>query len=137
MKIGVKLTIIFFSIAFLSMLVVGFISYNQAKTSLEKEAFNRLTAVREMKTNQITNYLKMIEDQLLSFSEDPTTIRAMKKFKLGFDTIVKEFDLSSQSHSDLRKSVDGYIEKNVLPNLNKNLPNKLRAEDVSPLSDNA
>ena len=60
MKIGIKLTIIFFSIAFLSMAVVGYISYSQACASLEKEAFNRLTAVREMKSTQIKKLWKMV-----------------------------------------------------------------------------
>lgn len=37
MKIGLKLTITFFLVACISMLVIGAIAYTQAKTSLEKD----------------------------------------------------------------------------------------------------
>jgi uncharacterized membrane protein (DUF441 family) len=67
MKIGVKLTVTFFTIAFLSVIVIGYISYNKGKKSLEQESFNRLTAVREMKATQIEDYFQLIQDQASSF----------------------------------------------------------------------
>ncbi|HRD38538.1 MAG TPA: hypothetical protein PLC65_07900, partial [Bacteroidia bacterium] len=81
MKIGVKLTLTFFSIAFLSMLTVGIISYYRAKTSLEEESFKRLTAVREMKATQITNYFSQIKNQLVSLSHNPMIVEAAQNFK--------------------------------------------------------
>ncbi len=56
MKIGVKITVTFFAIAFLSMLVIGVISYKRTKSSFEKQSFEKLTTVREMKANQIQDY---------------------------------------------------------------------------------
>ena len=90
MKIGIKLTITFFCIAFIAMLVAGVISYVDAKEALKKESFNKLTAVREMKAVQIISYFKQIKDQLISFSEDPSIIEATKQFKVGFKQIITE-----------------------------------------------
>lgn len=131
MKIGVKLTIAFFLIAFASMFVVGFISYKRAKQSLEEESFNRLTAVREMKSGQISDYFNQIKDQLLDFSESPTIIQAMKEFKNGYNSINKELGFSAEKINLSQERVNTYIDTAVLPRLNVNLVKKLNAGDLS------
>lgn len=116
MKIGVKLTITFFSIAFLSVIVIGYISYNKGKKSLEQESFNRLTAVREMKAAQIEDYFKLIQDQASSFSQDPTVIEAMKSFKNGFNTTNTTSDFENK-----KAKLGEYVKTEFLPKLNKNI----------------
>jgi len=134
MKIGIKLTITFFLIAFLSMLVVGILSYHRAKASLQEESFNRLTAVREMKASQITDYFKEIKDQLLTLSEDPTIIEAMKHFKQGFNDINMELKVTPVQLDSSRNNLKEYLKENVLPKLNKNILKKLNVEDISSTS---
>ena len=46
----------FFAIAFLSMLVIGVVSDSCAKSPLEKQSFEKLATVREVKANQIQDY---------------------------------------------------------------------------------
>jgi len=116
MKIGVKLTVTFFSIAFLSVIVIGYISYNKGKKSLEQESFNRLTAVREMKATQIEDYFKLIQDQAGSFSQDPTVIAAMKGFKNGFDNTVIDGDFEEK-----KGKLSNYVYAEFLPKLNHNI----------------
>ena len=125
MKIGIKLTIVFFLIAFLSMLVVGVISYSQAKKSFKSESFNRLTAVREGKASQITDYFQQIQDQLLSLSENPATIDAMKSFRSGFNNIESELNYSSTDFDASKSNLHKYIKDTVLPLVNKNLYTKI------------
>jgi len=116
MKIGVKLTVTFFSIAFLSVIVIGYISYNKGKKSLKQESFNRLTAVREMKATQIEDYFKLIQDQAGSFSHDPTVIEAMKSFKKGFDNTVIDGDFEEK-----KGKLSNYVYAEFLPKLNHNI----------------
>jgi serine phosphatase RsbU (regulator of sigma subunit) len=101
------------------MLIIGMISYNKAKKSLEQESFNRLTAVREMKANQIEDYFAQIRDQVITFSEDPTVISAMKEFKKGFDEYPADetFDAKKRALAD-------YLNSDFLPRLNKNMDKK-------------
>ena len=135
MKIGSKLTITFFLIAFLSMLVVGVISYRKAKVSFEQDFFNELTAVREIKSSQIVGYFEQIQDQLLSFSEDPSLIEAMKQFKYGFDHIDEELHLSSDRINQSKYRLSNYIDTAIIPRLNKNLKSTITSEAF--LSSNA
>jgi serine phosphatase RsbU (regulator of sigma subunit) len=134
MKIGIKLTIVFFLIAFLSMLVVGIISYKQAKTSFEIESFNRLTAVREVKANQITDYFQQIKDQLLSLSEDPGMIDAMKNFKYGFNHIDKELNLSPESFKISENHIENYVDTTILSKVNRLTSKKINRKDIVSFS---
>ncbi len=60
MKIGIRLIISFFFVAIVSTGIIGFLSFTQGKESLETEAFNRLTAVREIKASQVETNLQII-----------------------------------------------------------------------------
>ena len=81
LKIGVKILIILSSVAIVAVGINGYIGYTAAKTSLEEESFNKLTAIREMKANQIENYFEHIRNEVITFSEDRMIIDAMKKDK--------------------------------------------------------
>ncbi|MDQ3109520.1 MAG: SpoIIE family protein phosphatase [Bacteroidota bacterium] len=132
MKIGPKLTLSFFAVAFVSMAVIGVIAFYKGRNSLEKESFNRLTAVREMKANQIEDYFGQINDQLLTLSEDPTMIDAMKEFTAGFYSIDKDLAMTETKMIPVNASVDVYFNNEYLVRLNKNLaiPAKLKEEST-------
>lgn len=128
MKIGLKFTIYFFLISFLSMLVVGIISYNRAKTSLQAEAFNRLTAVREMKAGQIEDYFQFIADQVSTFAEDRMVVRAAKKMKESFISVETELKLTPKQLRESDSALKMYYQNEFLPRLNKNLLTKSNVE---------
>ncbi len=131
MKIGVKLTAAFFIIAFLSMMVIGIVSYTRGKQSLEQESFNKLTAVREMKATQIEDYFKLINDQVRTFAEDRMIIRAAKKFKESFHTVSKELNYTEADFKLVDEKLNEYFSKEFLPRLNKNLKEKADLNEVS------
>lgn len=124
MKIGIKIGLTFFLIAFLSMLVIGIISYSRAKQALEKESFNRLTAVREMKSGQIEDYFQLISDQVVSMAEDPLIVDAMKEFKKDYTIAGEELNVTEAKLASLKKENDRYFEKEYLARLNSNLEKK-------------
>ena len=129
MKIGVKITVTFFAIAFLSMLVIGLISYSRAKNSLEKQSFEKLTAVREMKASQIQDYFQIIKDQLITSAENPMIIEAMKEFKNGYDNIRSELKIDDEKLNALKEKSGNYFNTEVLPRLNKNMEVKTVLEE--------
>ena len=137
MKIGIKLTITFFAIAFIAMLVAGLISYTNAKKTLKKESFNKLTAVREMKAVQITSYFKQIKDQLISFSEDPSIIEATKQFKKGFQSVTTELNFNEKNFSQRHNKMDTYIDSIFIPELNKNSIGVINKKNLEPENPNA
>ncbi len=137
MKIGIKLAITFFLIAFLSMTVIGIISYLRAKHSLEKQSFDRLTAFRELKAGQIEDYFQLINDQIVTLAQNPTLIEAMKEFESGFNKIDQEIKLSGKEFEDIKKKGDDYVLKEFLPRLNKNLLVKATLSDEVEYDKNA
>jgi serine phosphatase RsbU (regulator of sigma subunit) len=130
-RIGVRITISFFMIAFFSILVIGYISYSRGKVSLEEESFNRLTAVREMKASQIEDYFQNINDQVTTFSRDHTIIEATKRFRKGFDEIEKDLAYSAQDKF-VRNSLEKYYENEFLERLNKNLDEQASLDQFFP-----
>jgi serine phosphatase RsbU (regulator of sigma subunit) len=121
MKIGVKLTLTFFLIGFTSIIVVGWLSYNEARTSMEEASFNELTAVREMKASQIEDYFQNIHDQILTFSEDPTIVSAMLQFRAGFHSVDDDLGITDESMGEINGRVDEYMNSEYLVRLDSNL----------------
>ncbi|MFZ5551544.1 MAG: SpoIIE family protein phosphatase [Bacteroidota bacterium] len=120
MRIGIKLTLAFFFIAFVSISIIGVISYVQGKKSLQEESFNKLTAVREMKAEQIEGYYQLIIDQAKTFAETPTIIEAMKCFDAGFDTILSELNPSAVILDSINLNLKDHYETEFLSKLNSN-----------------
>ncbi len=113
------------------MAVIGTISYFRGRDSLKTESFNRLTAVREMKANQIEDYFGQINDQLLTLSEDPTIIEAMKEFSSGFNSIGSDLQMTGEKMASVNASVDDYFTNEYLVRLNKNLSVPANLKDES------
>jgi serine phosphatase RsbU (regulator of sigma subunit) len=138
MKIGIKLTLTFFLVACISMLVIGFIDYRKAKDSLEKESFNKLRAVREMKAAQIEDYFQQIQDQIVTLAEDPTLIQAMQGLKQGYKNIDQDLEISDTDMRPVNMHLDEYYDKEYLPRLNQNLTaEKASKESEAPKEKNA
>ena len=127
MKIGLKITITFFLIALLSMTVISAISYLRAKESLEKQSYDKLTAVREMKASQIEDYFKIINDQIVTSAQDPMFIEAMKEFKAGYNSLSSKTGQSKIS----KENVESYIEKEFLPRARKNLVEEISLKELN------
>jgi PAS domain S-box-containing protein len=83
LKIGSKVLIVTILISLTAILVSSIVSGLTARNALERAAFERLTAVRELKAQQIEEYLDLIRKQIQSLSFDRTTIAAVKSLRNG------------------------------------------------------
>jgi anti-anti-sigma regulatory factor/HAMP domain-containing protein len=81
------------SVAIVSTGVTSLISYLTARQAVEHQAFEKLIAVREMKGNQIEDYVGQITDQILTLSESRMVVDAMNDLRSGFDAIDDELAL--------------------------------------------
>ena len=77
LKIGPKILVMLLSVSIVAVGVNGYFAFTTAKHSLEEESFNKLTAVREMKADQIEDYFKQISNEVLTFSEDRMIVDAI------------------------------------------------------------
>jgi serine phosphatase RsbU (regulator of sigma subunit) len=132
MKIGLKITLTFFLIVFLSMAIISGISYLRAKESLEKQTYEELTAVREMKAAQIEDYFKIITDQVTTSAQNPLFIEAMKEFKAGYNAISSD----KQQIQTAKANVRSYFEKEFLPKARQNFIETNLLHDLDTNSSN-
>ena len=84
-----KLTLIFVGIAALAVTLTAFSTFQKSQQALEAEAFRKLTAIREMKANQIEDYFRLIEGQIRLLSEDDSVASATLQFQKGVEDLVK------------------------------------------------
>ena len=75
---------------------ISYFGSSNSKASLRNQAFNQLESIREIKKNQIEDYLSNIRDQVLTLSEDKMTIDAMKAFKASFEALPEQVVLTPE-----------------------------------------
>ena len=114
------------SVTIIAIGINGYIGYSTAKTSLETESFNKLTAVREMKANQVEDYFQQISDQLHTFSENRMVIEAMIAFKDSFHKIDSELDIND---AEMQTSLRYYYRNEFAEKLTLNLNQEARWPD--------
>lgn len=120
MSIKIKLLLILSFVGVLAAGISGLIGYRSAKVSLEEESFNKLTAVREMKADQVEDYIRIIRDQVMTFSEDRMIIDAVKSFTSAFQKMDGELDISQTGMGEIDARLRAYYEDEFLPRLYKN-----------------
>lgn len=120
-KIRPKIILILTFIAVLTLGVMGYFAFTIGVDTLETEAFNKLTAVREMKASQIEEYFQLISDQIVTFSEDRMIIDAMNDFEETHEAISSELDLSDDTLAEWETNLREYYQdeylKRLIPNL--------------------
>ncbi len=136
LKIGTKILIILSSIAILATCITTYIGYQSARNSLEKESFNKLTAIREVKASQIEDYFSLINDQVVTFSEDRMIIDAMKAFKKGFQEIDSDLQLTAAELEAADAKLEKYYQDEYLVRLKTNLDDLEETPNYWPESRN-
>ena len=102
MTIGKKMYIYFGCCGMIPFIVMAVIAYNNASSSLRKQAESNLVAVREIKRNQIKDYFEDMEKDLLTFSSNSTVIQAMGELSNAFSVLgekeVRDLYIFKNSH---------------------------------------
>ena len=129
MKINHLLTGTFLIILLISITVIGSLSFNNSKKSLEESAFNQLTAIRETKKENIESYFDQIRNQILTFSEDKMIIDAMKEFKEVFHEIKEESEILDEQINEYAESNRNYYQDEYLTRLNPNVDRKRNIDE--------
>ncbi len=75
-----KLIIYFLIIAIVPASIIAGLNYNNSKKSLQQEAVDQLTLLRNTKRNDIEEYFKSGKSRISYMAQEPTVIEAMEKF---------------------------------------------------------
>jgi PAS domain S-box-containing protein len=116
MNINIKILLLVFLVAVSSTAMLGVKTYQTSRETLSEESFRKMTAVREMKAQQIEDYFTVITSQIITFSEEKTIINAMHDFKLAFVNI----NAASTEDNQTELALQAYYEENFLNTLKEN-----------------
>ena len=128
-----KLVITFVAATIIPLVViVGYTNYSSS-IELEKEAKTKLQAISDLKRANVTNYFKMINDQISTFSENLSTREAMVHFNSAYNEYMEESEYEPEDLEMMRKSVLSYYTKEFAPKFEKE--NKTKA-DIAKMTKN-
>ena len=85
-KISTKLIIVFLAIGIAAIAALGAISFTQSKDALEEKSIDELTAIREIKKNQINSFFKERIADLRVYSSNTAVEMAAERFISAYDT---------------------------------------------------
>ncbi|RJQ54696.1 MAG: methyl-accepting chemotaxis protein [Desulfobacteraceae bacterium] len=88
--------------------VVGILSLVKTKAALSRQAFNQLDAVRDIKKNQIEQYIATLRNQIITFSEDQMVVESMLKFKQAFNGFIEENSLAEDEIGSMKEKLKTY-----------------------------
>jgi anti-anti-sigma regulatory factor/HAMP domain-containing protein len=97
--------------------VIGQLSYRNARAALERQSLERLTAVREVKAEQIESYFQEIRSQLVTLAEDPSVVRATLEFRSSFRLLGREPAPSAEGTPPAELGLRRYYEEEFLSRL--------------------
>ncbi len=100
-----------------------------SRSALGDQALDQLTSVRELKARQIEDYFQLIEDQLVTLSEDPSVVSALRDLTQASQVVEEELAAAGWNQRSAEERLRLYYQDEFLTRLAQNVV------DVPPLSD--
>jgi len=129
-SISVKILAVTLGTTILALLVSGIVSFIMSRNAIENKLFDQLISVREIKGQQIENYVDSIDRQIITMSENPTIIDAMHRFRAAFDLVGKQAEDQEIHDQAMELNLLAYYRDEYFGRLRPNTPDKLAG--VSP-----
>ncbi|MDH5299276.1 MAG: GAF domain-containing protein, partial [Desulfobulbaceae bacterium] len=131
-KIFWKIFLALLLIGLVSTLSISSLSYVLGEKTLKKEAFRKLTAIREAKANHIEHEMREIRGQVTTFAEDFMVVQAMKDFEEGFAALGEEAAADPGAVAKAEEELKEFYGKKFLPHLHADAAPPLSAEELLP-----
>jgi anti-anti-sigma regulatory factor/HAMP domain-containing protein len=125
-SIRVRVLAVLATVAVVSIGTMAAVSYRLGMTTLEQQAFDRLTSMRELLARQVEGYFGTIRDQVITHSESRMVVDAVLEFTTAASSLEAELGASDASERD--RSLRLYYQDEFLPRLEE------RSEDADPMS---
>ncbi len=117
-----KLILAFVLVSGVSILAVYFQNYKTVKDSLTMTSFERLTELRDIKSNNIEQYFKTVSTQIKALSENPLVITAMQELTDGFNSFEKDSALTGEQRAEYKDILRNYYETDFMQRLQEKEP---------------
>jgi methyl-accepting chemotaxis protein len=111
LKLKTKLLLAFLCVGIIPFAIVAVVSLTKAQNALHEQAFNQMKSMRDVKKCQVEQYLQIINDQVLTYSENHMIVEAMARFAEAFDTFEAENEIGDDNVADLKKQLATYYQQ--------------------------
>jgi len=119
-----KLVLFALLIAITSLLVSWFVASRISGAALRHSSFGRLTAVRELKAEELETYFSIMRSQLMSLARNPLIARQITELETAFASINKNPLYATVAQEDFNQLRSFYSEQYIsrLDTLTPNMP---------------
>jgi PAS domain S-box-containing protein len=121
LRIRTKILLAFAIVAIIAVGTIALVAFSIGRSTLEQESFNKLTAVREMKASQIEDYFQLIEDQVITLSQDRMIVDAMMLLDGAYHDIPDDLAIDDAGIDQLNNDLEAYYQdeffRRLIPNL--------------------
>jgi methyl-accepting chemotaxis protein len=104
----VKLIIILLSTSLIPMIALSLYTYQSSSASMEESHFNSLVSIRDLKARAIKDYFKVLQNQILTFSENRMVVSAAKRLRPAFQSVRQENEVETDRINEYLKKVSSY-----------------------------
>ena len=130
-SISVKILAVTLGTTIIVLTVSGIVSFMMSRNAIEDKLFDQLTSVREIKGQQIENYVDSINRQIITTSESLVIVEAMYKFRAAFDLIGKQAENHELHDQTMQSNLLTYYRDEYFGRLRPNTHNQLAGESPS------
>ncbi len=123
-----KLIIVLLTVAFLSILVIGYQGLHIGKNTLAERINAQLTSIRTNQKTHISSFFDNLRSELLSMASDPTVMTATKEFSSAYQRLQK-----AVLTNDQLDSLTAYYSNIFIPRLNENIEGNSDIDYLLPL----
>ncbi|MBM82009.1 MAG: hypothetical protein CMJ78_15670 [Planctomycetaceae bacterium] len=99
-------------VALIPVLLLGSAILFSSKKALTQQASDQLEAIRQVKSQQLKTYFSNVQDQVVTFSENPMVQEATVGFRQALATLDAETELSEENIGDLREELKSIYGQN-------------------------
>ena len=132
LSIRARVLLVLATVALISVGTILGVAYRLGVTTLTEQALDQLTSVREMKGAQIESYFELIDDQLVTLSEDRMVVAALREFSNAAGTLEEDLSRGGRNAADSERGLRLYYQDEFLPRLNENVPVERPLSDFWP-----
>jgi methyl-accepting chemotaxis protein len=136
-KIGTRILLVTVGMAIIIIAAIGIVQDVSTRAAVEQQTFEKLTAVRELKGQQVEDYFLQVRNQIATFSESRMIIEAMRDFKSGFNGIHKDLGIRGDQMQTVDSRLMAYYRDEFLPKLDINADDGTAMESYWPFSTSA
>ncbi len=124
-----KFLIMLLVVNILSTSVIGGLGFQFGTRAIEQKVYDQLTSVRTARASSLEQYFANLRAEVLTDSENPTTIAAMREFGEAFRQLGSAAVTPKQD-----KAVADFYRGSFIPRLQQNVEGKPNVEGYLPVS---